>query len=530
MRARSSRGTMGRSFERSVWLQVQDTPARSRAATKKRAHAMTSSRSCFVLGSFVASLALSGAALAQVVEFPVPTANSRPYTIVAGPDGNMWFTESNGNKIGRITPNGNIVEFPVPTPASGPYGIAVGPDGNIWFTERFGNQIGRLEIATGTILEFPIPTSFSQPWEICAGADGNMWFTEEDVPQIGLISMFGQIVEFSQIGCCFPTGIIGGPDLNVWYTLEIGDQISQIQPNGVSTQFQIQSVQVLPWDITAGPDGNLWFTELSGRAVGSITTSGTIVEHPIPGQFSGIAGIATGPDGNLYFTENDTHQIGGITPTGTVLPTTYPTSDRPLSICVGPDGNMWFTVADGNMIGRLALAKPRTNYVLSMDAGFSPTIRNSRIGEKVQWIFTGPNVHSVADPSGLGLFTSGPKSQVSYFTKRFDAAGAYVYKDISQVYRRGAINVPVVLPSTGSVGTPFNVTWANPALPAGNVEDVIVQVPGAGTYVPFVTGSTASSGQYTPTAPGDYLFRARLRNPTTNKACVYSRPAKITVL
>ncbi len=100
---------------------------------------------------------------AQVTEFPTPTANSRPYTIVPGPDGNLWFTESVGNKLGRITTSGVITEFPVPTASSGPYGIAFDAVGNVWFTERFANQIGRFVPETGQFTEFPIPTPFSQP-------------------------------------------------------------------------------------------------------------------------------------------------------------------------------------------------------------------------------------------------------------------------------------------------------------------------------------------------------------------------------
>jgi hypothetical protein len=38
-----------------------------------------------------------------VTEYVIPTANSYPQAIVAGPDGNMWFTEAATNKIGRIT-------------------------------------------------------------------------------------------------------------------------------------------------------------------------------------------------------------------------------------------------------------------------------------------------------------------------------------------------------------------------------------------------------------------------------------------
>src|SRR6185436_11779124 len=78
-----------------------------------------------------------------ITEYPVPTAGS-PQDITAGPDGNMWFTEIAGNKIGRITPAGVITEFPVPTAASKPVGITAGPDGNLWFGEGDGNKIGRI--------------------------------------------------------------------------------------------------------------------------------------------------------------------------------------------------------------------------------------------------------------------------------------------------------------------------------------------------------------------------------------------------
>jgi virginiamycin B lyase len=40
----------------------------------------------------------------MITEFPVPTAKSFPGEIAAGPDGNLWFTENEGNKIGRFTP------------------------------------------------------------------------------------------------------------------------------------------------------------------------------------------------------------------------------------------------------------------------------------------------------------------------------------------------------------------------------------------------------------------------------------------
>src|SRR4029077_9616449 len=86
-----------------------------------------------------------------VSEFAVPTANSQPGSLAAGPDGNVWFTEQNGNKIGRMSPAGAILdEFTIPTPNGGPGAIAAGPDQALWFTERQTNQIGRVALPTVT--------------------------------------------------------------------------------------------------------------------------------------------------------------------------------------------------------------------------------------------------------------------------------------------------------------------------------------------------------------------------------------------
>jgi virginiamycin B lyase len=110
-------------------------------------------------------------------QYSVPTANSNPTGIAAGPDGALWFTEYNSGKVGRITTWGTFTEFPIPTAQSGPLGIAVGPDGALWFTEQISDKIGR--IATGgTFTEFPIPTALSSPQDIAAGPDEALWFTE----------------------------------------------------------------------------------------------------------------------------------------------------------------------------------------------------------------------------------------------------------------------------------------------------------------------------------------------------------------
>src|SRR3989442_13103138 len=58
------------------------------------------------------------------------TQDGGPTSIIAGRDGNLWFTERFGNKIGRITPTGACITFSAPAllpAAPAPTGLAPRP-------------------------------------------------------------------------------------------------------------------------------------------------------------------------------------------------------------------------------------------------------------------------------------------------------------------------------------------------------------------------------------------------------------------
>jgi virginiamycin B lyase len=93
----------------------------------------------------------------QVTVFHLPDGvAASPAFITVGADGALWFTEQGlgaglgdaiealGNKVGRITTQGAIKELPIPTAHSAPMGITQGPDHRIWFTESAGNNLGRV--------------------------------------------------------------------------------------------------------------------------------------------------------------------------------------------------------------------------------------------------------------------------------------------------------------------------------------------------------------------------------------------------
>lgn len=126
---------------------------------------------------------------------------------MAGPDGNLWFSEHDANIIANISTAGVLTPYSAPTVPSGLDGIAVitefgtgmsagaqpntlvaGSDGNIYFSEENGNRIGRISMS-GTIMEITLSNvANAGPIGITTAPDGNLWFTESTPGRIGHIT------------------------------------------------------------------------------------------------------------------------------------------------------------------------------------------------------------------------------------------------------------------------------------------------------------------------------------------------------
>ena len=482
----------------------------------------------------VASTAVAGhqldASPGRITEFPIPTVDSQPPEIAAGPDGNLWFTEQRTNKIGRITRAGAITEFDVPHGCC-VGGIAAGPDGNLWFTEggSLVGGIGRITPA-GAISEFTLPSG-RYAVDITAGPDGNLWFAESPGNRIGRITPSGTLTEFPiPTPNGHPWGIAAGPDGALWFTEIDGNKIGRITLAGEISEFAIPTTNSGPSGIAAGPDGNVWFSEGHfGGQIGRITPAGEITEFPTPAPGTQPGGIVAGPDGSLWFA--GTGAIGRITPAGVITEFAKGLTGSPLGIAAGPDGNLWFTEYKGGAIGRLKAAEPGRRYMLALASGFVPASRAVAQGETVQWSFYGPNARSVTDSSGMNLFDSGPMSPVSYFSSTFSAAGVYPYADTLDPISTGAIKVPALAsPASGTTTTTFTVTWASAPPVAGFVSDVQIKRPGSGSYAKWLTGQTGTSATFVPDAgPGTYAFRGRLRKEEDFTVSNWSPAATIAV-
>src|SRR3954454_18249429 len=88
----------------------------------------------------VALLAPASASAAPVVqEFPLPVTDAKPGGITAGPDGALWFVETNKNRVRSIAVDGTISRPSSPITAhDSPTGIA-SAFGDVWITEPGGS-------------------------------------------------------------------------------------------------------------------------------------------------------------------------------------------------------------------------------------------------------------------------------------------------------------------------------------------------------------------------------------------------------
>ena len=85
---------------------------------------------------------------------------NNPYGLAIGPDGALWFLETDGNQLGRITTSGAITEYRLPALNRSPVQIASGPDGALWFAEAGANMIGRA-VPAPSMSEFSAATGAS---------------------------------------------------------------------------------------------------------------------------------------------------------------------------------------------------------------------------------------------------------------------------------------------------------------------------------------------------------------------------------
>lgn len=308
-----------------------------------------------------------------IATYAVPTAGAALDSLVRGPDGNLWFAEEKGWKIGRITPAGAIQELPVEHDAgqtNGPTDLVTGQDGDLWFLSHSGAHVNRMP-TSGAYLD-RLADGYAQFGALVAGRSRGVWASELGGAGSAyriLGSAGGQVEGWKLPGAVsgWSTPMAVAPDGALWYD----DGSGYLKRLG---EDRVATTHPAPWggsvstgSLAYGADGALWATghEVWGAPPFATYRGGAIGRFDglrfvswslprLPGQTADPVphSLELGPDGALWWAEDGA--IGRITPGGAISRVRIAPWNA-TDIEFGADGRLWFIDRAANRVGAITV-------------------------------------------------------------------------------------------------------------------------------------------------------------------------------
>ena len=269
-----------------------------------------------------------------VTEFPIPGSiynyvasmpGDNSFAITVGSDGNLWFTEAEANKIGKITPQGVITEYQLPEIGMPPRSITSGPDGNLWFmgSGPQGSKLMSMSLEGAIVKQFSI-SGYNLGSTMTTGPDGNLWFGGAGYYNVARVTTDGVVTEFATSGR--PINIVPGTNNDLWFA-QNGGHLSRVTTSGVITEYVTIGDQA--WALAMSPDNNIWFRDTTENNINKHSPTHEVTKYLLSGQ--GYEGdMVFGPDGNIWFAGNGTvGRIEIVVPAPTPTQASTPTGEEP---------------------------------------------------------------------------------------------------------------------------------------------------------------------------------------------------------
>jgi virginiamycin B lyase len=267
---------------------------------------------CWVILAATLAFAATRALNVPIKEYEVPTPKSRPHDPALAPDGSLWYTGQQANKLGRLDPKmGTFKEYPLKTADSGPHGLVADKEGNIWFTAISGGYVGKLDPKTGGISEYrPSDGTKIDPHTRVIDQDGIVWFTNEETNYVGRLD----------------------------------------PQTGKITLARVATPHAVPYGIVILPNNAPFFCEFGANKLGTVDgKTMTVHEYTLPDAGARPRRIALAADGTVFYTDYARGYLGHFDPSSGKLLKEWlspgGSGSEPYGIAITSDGTVWYSVS-----------------------------------------------------------------------------------------------------------------------------------------------------------------------------------------
>ena len=246
-------------------------------------------------------------------EWELPS-GSQPHGLLVDKGGIVWYTGHGNGTIGRLDPvTGQVTQYRAPS-GGDPHSLVIDDRGIVWFTVNGGNRIGRLDTNTGVVTEFK---AGGHPYGLALDRAGNVWFCEISGGKLGKLDpRTGKITELALEPDSQPRRMAAAPDGTLWVTLYGKGKLIHVDVGG----DRVIKEYALPAGPTGGPyavnvdaAGMVWANEIQTDTVLRLDpTTGAIRVFPLPSKGVGIRKMAVDAQGRLWYMGSHNGHLGMI--------------------------------------------------------------------------------------------------------------------------------------------------------------------------------------------------------------------------
>jgi len=242
-------------------------------------------------------------------------AGHRPHGLLVDKQGIVWTTGNGNGTLGRLDPaTGQFTEFATPSRGGGPHTLVIGNDGVIWFTLQSGNKIGRFDTKTsGPITEYP---TSGGPYGLALDNSGNVWFCRMGDNKLGRLDpKTGQMTEISTGPGSLPRRIAAAPDGMLWVTLYGNGKLAKVEPASakIVKVYPLPAGDAGPYAVNVDGAGIVWTNEINTDTVVRLnpaTEEMRVVK--LPSKNVGIRKMAVDASGRLWYMGSHNGRLGVI--------------------------------------------------------------------------------------------------------------------------------------------------------------------------------------------------------------------------